>query len=69
MVRFLLARLGAKGGSGGSSAYGGASAAAGGGLEDAGLAQRLGATVAKHEVPVLVVHGAGECTNTVIPYK
>jgi len=60
MVRFLLARLGAKGL--GPSSYGsdaGTGRAPGGGLEDAGLAQRLAAVVAEHKIPVLVVHGAG----------
>lgn len=61
MVRFLLARLGARGP--GASEYGpdaGTGRAPGGGLEDAGLATRLAAAVAKHKLPVLVVHGAGE---------
>lgn len=61
MVRFLLARLGAKGGGGAKgSSYGGAAAGPQGGLEDAGLAQRLAAAVAAHKMPVLVVHGAGD---------
>jgi hypothetical protein len=61
MVRFLLARLGAK--SLGASAFGadaGSGRAPGGGLEDAGLAQRLAAAVAARNLPVLIVHGAGE---------
>jgi hypothetical protein len=60
MVRFLLARLGAKG-RGGSSYQpdAGSGRAPGGGLEDAGLAQRLAAAVAAANLPVLIVHGAG----------
>ncbi|KAI8475513.1 MAG: Alpha/Beta hydrolase protein [Monoraphidium minutum] len=60
MVRFLLARLGARGSGGAAAAAASAGAAAGGGLEDAGLAQRLAAAVAKHKIPVLIVHGAGD---------
>jgi hypothetical protein len=60
MVRFLLARLGAKGRGASDYTDAGTGRAPGGGLEDAGLAQRLAAAVAEHRIPVLVVHGAGE---------
>ena len=70
MVRFLLARLGARAPGADESPYAAAAAAAaggagagrspGGGLEDAGLAQRLAAAAARHKLPVLLVHGAGD---------
>ncbi|KIY99175.1 hypothetical protein MNEG_8791 [Monoraphidium neglectum] len=62
MVRFLLARLGARGlrPSALYAADAGSGTAPGGGLEDAGLAQRLAAAVAEHRIPVLVVHGAAD---------
>ncbi|GBF87482.1 hypothetical protein Rsub_00193 [Raphidocelis subcapitata] len=61
MVRFLLARLGARGlGRSEFGADAGTGRSPGGGMEDAGLATRLAAAVAKHKLPVLIVHGAGD---------
>jgi pimeloyl-ACP methyl ester carboxylesterase len=62
MVQFLLARLGAGGSRSATTAA--AAVAPGsqppGGLEDVGLAMRFAAAVAAANLPVLIVHGAGD---------
>jgi pimeloyl-ACP methyl ester carboxylesterase len=62
MADFLLARVGAGGTRGATAAAGAAAPAAAlpGGLEDAYLAARFAAAVARHGTPVLIVHGAGD---------
>lgn len=60
MVQFLMARLGSGGSRTATTAAGAVGAAPMGGLEDAGLAYRFAAAVARTKVPVLIVHGAAD---------